>query len=121
MHISQESANKNTIQAYSESEIKIQSQCYSHSVIVNTQDAPIAWSIESLAQLDDKRLQPLLASSPEIIIIGHNQSGQFAPAPVRQLLSQQRIGLESMSIGAACRTFNVLLNEGRKVVLGIII
>lgn len=120
MHINLESSDSNTIQAYNESEIQINSQSYAHSLIVRTQGAPQAWVIDSLTQLDEERLLPLLESQAEIIIIGHNRNGQFAPVETRQRLSQQRIGLESMSIGAACRTFNVLLAEGRKVVLGII-
>jgi len=121
MHISQESTDRNTVQAYSESAIQIRSHSYTHSLIVNTVDEPIAWAIDSLASLDVAGLAPLLESGPEIIIIGHQTPGKFAPLETREHLSQQRIGLESMSIGAACRTFNVLLSEGRKVVLGVIL
>lgn len=121
MHISLESINSNSIQACNEAEIQIKNQVYRHSVIVASRGEPMAWALNSLAELNESSLEPLLASKPEIVLIGHNTPSQFAPVMIRQRLSQERIGLESMSIGAACRTFNVLLNEGRSVVLGIVL
>lgn len=120
MQINLESTDKHSIQAYSETELHIDSQSYQANLVVSSQEIIQDWPIKALKDLDEKLLQPLLKHKPEIIIIGHNQQGQFPPFSVRQSLSRQRIGLESMSIGAACRTFNVLLSEGRYVVLGII-
>lgn len=57
---------------------------------------------------------------PEIIIIGHENPGKFPPMEFMSHLSQLQIGMECMSIGAACRTYNVLLSENRAVVAGFI-
>ncbi|HAU0934786.1 TPA: hypothetical protein JBH70_12550, partial [Legionella pneumophila] len=54
------------------------------------------------------------------IIIGHLQTGKTLPVTLISQLSQKRIGIECMSIGAACRTYNVLLSEHRAVVAGFI-
>ena len=76
--------------------------------------------MKTIKELNEKSLEPLLTLEPVIIIIGHQQPGIYVPMSVMQYLSKQRIGIECMSIGAACRTFNVLLNEQRNVVIGVI-
>lgn len=120
MHINLESIDKYSVQAYSDTEIEINSTVYYHNVIVSREEIINEWPLSAISALDEQTLAPLLLHKPEIILIGHQQTGRFAPAVIRQQLMQQRIALESMSIGAACRTFNVLLSEGRAVVLGII-
>lgn len=120
MHINQEAREKHSVQAYSDSEIKINEIHYSHNLIICREEVMTDWPIKIIDDLDETHLSPLLVHQPEIIIIGHSQLGKFAPMSIRQTLSKERIGLETMSIGAACRTFNILLGEHRRVVLGII-
>lgn len=79
------------------------------------------WPIKSISELNLDLIDLLVAQKPEIIIIGHQDSGKFAPALIREFPGKKRIGFECMSIGAACRTCNVLLDELREVVLGIIL
>jgi len=119
MHISLESNDKHAVQSYSDTEIRINSNDYHKNLIVNADEIITDWPVKSIKMLDIEALTLVLDLKPEIIIIGHSQTGQFAPFPSMQFLSQQRIGLECMSIGAACRTYNVLLSELRNVVLGI--
>lgn len=121
MHINLETADQHTVQAYSETEIRIDSISYQASIIVNRHEIISDWSIHSINELTEELLVPLLKHQPRIIIIGHNNPGQFVSFPIIQTLAQRGIGLECMSIGAACRTFNVLLSEQREVVLGIIL
>lgn len=120
MHINLETTDKHTIQAYSDDEIKVDSTVYRSSLIISSHEIIQDWSIANIHQLNEEFLEPLLRYQPNIIIIGHKQQGQFAPFDIMHTLSKQRIGLECMSIGAACRTFNVLLSEQRDVVLGLI-
>lgn len=121
MNINLETANKYAVQAYSDTQIQIDSVIYQDNLIVCAQGINLKWELTTVSELDEDSLAPLLAYNPEIIIIGHNSRGKFAPPAMTQLLNSQRIGLECMSIGAACRTYNVLLSENRKVVLGTIL
>ena len=75
------------------------------------------WPVCRIQELNESNLADILQFNPEIILLGHGQPGVLAPMDVHQALSKSRIGMECMSIGAACRTFNVLLNEQRDVVL----
>lgn len=121
MHIILETADKHSIQAYSDVEIKINQTTYQQSLIVSAQQIIENWPISHLQQLTQTTILPLLQHNPRIIIIGHRHNGQFPPYPLIEFLSKQGIGIECMSIGAACRTYNVLLSEQREVVLGIIL
>ncbi|WP_019217069.1 Mth938-like domain-containing protein [Legionella tunisiensis] len=121
MHISLETVDQHTIQSYSENEIRIDAISYQSSLIVNRHELITNWPIHTVNELDAELLVPLLKHQPRIVLIGHNNQGQLVSFPIIQTLAQQGIGLECMSIGAACRTFNVLLSEHREVVLGIIL
>lgn len=121
MNINLEANTQNTVQAYQDNKIQINSIGYESSLIVSAQEIIRDLAINRIQDIDDQYLDLLTQSKPEIIIIGHEQTGVFPSGAIRGYLSQQRIGLECMSVGAACRTFNVLLSELRKVVLCIII
>jgi len=62
-----------------------------------------------------RELEPLFALRPQIVLWGAALREQAPPAQVRALLAAQAIGLEAMDLGAACRTFNILVQEERRV------
>lgn len=120
MEIHLESTESHTIHSYSDQSILVGQTTLDQSCIISPQTIQTTWPIRHLDELIKSDLvDPLLQYQPEVIIIGHTGPSQFLPSLASDL-SRQRIGLECMSIGAACRTFNVLLSEGRHVVLGII-
>lgn len=120
MHIQLETPDNNTIRSYSNTEITVGSRVYQGSIIISKSEVISSWPIDAVQKLTEITLMPAIKFEPDIIIIGHQQPGAHIPIPLLEYLSKQRIGIECMSIGAASRTFNLLLNEGRKVVIGII-
>lgn len=120
MHISLETPERHAIQAYNEKEIQIDSISYANSLIVSRQEIITDIEINHIKAIDESYIALLLKHQPELIIIGHPAIDVFPPLDLIAHLSQQRIGIEFMSIGAACRTYNVLLGEERIVSLGII-
>lgn len=121
MSLHLEAYDKHSIQGYDQQNIKINSIFYNKSLIVNRQTLVTTWPIYTIAEVNEQTLAPILLLKPEIIIIGHNEAGQQIAAKNIYMLAKQKISLEAMSIGAACRTFNILLNEYRAVVLGLIL
>ena len=121
MQINQEAHDTHSIQSYSDTHITINKTDYNNSLIVSRQRIISPWLISSLTNLTEQLLEPILALEPEVILIGQAKMGVCIPVLLLQYLSKQRIGIECMSIGAACRTFNVLLSEQRAVVLGVIL
>jgi len=120
MHINIEAAEQHAVQSYSGNKIQINSVIYEHSLIVSREKIISDLSIKHVVDIDEPYLQLLLQEKPELILIGHVDTGLFPPMSIISTLSRMRIGVESMSLGAACRTYNVLLAEGRAVVAGFI-
>lgn len=120
MQIQIDSRNPNSIISYNESQLMINDVIYNNSLIVSAHEILSLWPIRSLQALTEDSLTPMIKHHPELILIGHSQPGQQPPIAIQEWLSKQRIGLECMQIGAACRTFNLLLSEGRSCVAGFI-
>ena len=119
MEIQLSPRHPHSIRAYSDTAVSIGEQTYTQSLCLNTHKIHYPWAAGPLAHLSLAQLEPLDLSAIKIIIIGHKGSG-FAPLSLMAELSRLGIGLECMSIAAACRTFNVLLDEKRAVGLGLL-
>lgn len=119
MEIQLESAEPHTIRTYSDHSIVVGQITLDQSCIISQQSIQSAWQIQHIDELSADHLAALLQDAPDVIIIGHADTPRALPM-IASELSRQKIGIECMSIGAACRTFNVLLGEQRAVVLGII-
>ena len=120
MQIQRESPENHTIRSYTETQITVGTQNYQDSVLICKNTIIFPWEIHSIQDLNEHHLTPILELKPDILLIGHQAVGTLPPLPMLQFLSQLRLGLECMSIGAAGRTFNVLLSEDRQVVVGFI-
>ncbi len=79
------------------------------------------WSVTSLSELDEHTTAPLLEHSPELVVLGVGTQQSFPPTEVMRLFLAQQVGLECMTLDAACRTFNVLMSENRRALLGLIL
>mgnify|MGYP003875575773 CR=1 FL=1 len=74
------------------------------------------WRISIKEDINVDNLKPILeAKGVEIVIIGMGESMAFLPKDVRAAFQTKNIAVEAMDTGAAARTYNVLLQEGRKV------
>ncbi|MCP5365719.1 MAG: Mth938-like domain-containing protein [Hyphomicrobiales bacterium] len=91
------------------------------SVLVLT-DRTVAWPVRHVDLINDNALADLSEElgNAEILVIGCGHVFQPMPSGVAQKIKAQQIGLEWMDTGAACRTFNVLLTEGRRVAAALI-
>jgi uncharacterized protein len=105
----------NLIRAYSASELRIGERIVVGSCIVTADTLITNWQAEAPDELGVDELEPLLALSPQIVLLGRAAGAIAAPPSVRALLASQGIALEVMELGAACRTFNILVQEERRV------
>jgi uncharacterized protein len=74
-----------------------------------------AWSPTDVSQLNLADFKALIDCKPEVIILGSGNKLKFPNNELRREFNRLNIGLEVMDTGAACRTYNVLLSEGRNV------
>ncbi len=90
------------------------------SVLVPWRGEVVPWAVPGFEALDESSFEPLLALAPELVIFGSGSRLRFPHPAVLKALMARRIGFETMDTPAACRTYNVLLAEGRAVVAALI-
>ena len=71
-------------------------------------------TVPDVAELQDRDLEPLLKTDPEMIVVGTGWSQVRPPRDLVFSMARRGIGLEVMDTPAACRTFNILVAEGRR-------
>jgi uncharacterized protein len=104
----------NLIRAYSAGELRIGERIVVGSCIVTADTLITDWQPAAF-ELSVAQLAPLLALAPQIVLVGSPENRIAAPADVRAAFVSQGIALEVMDLGAACRTFNILVQEERRV------
>jgi uncharacterized protein len=108
-------AQAHLIRGYSAEEIRIGAERITASCIVSPERLISSWEPQCFDELLPAHLEAVLALEPQLLILGTGPTQRFAPKAVRSLMAQRGVGLEAMQLGAACRTFNVLVQEGRRV------
>src|SRR4051812_44033691 len=80
-----------------------------------------SWAPRSVEELVVAHLEPLFALRPEVVVLSTGSRQSFPRAALRAEFATRKIGLEVMEIGAACRTYNVLVGEERRVLAAILL
>jgi len=109
------------VRGYVPGQLRIGEREFGRSVIVSAQTLIEDWRPQHIGELTVADLEPVLALRPQVLLLG---SGPRQVFPARDLLAQlyaARVGFEIMDTGAACRTYNVLVAEGRAVAAALII
>jgi uncharacterized protein len=106
----------NLIRGYSPQEIRIGEQRLLASCIVSADQLIEEWPPKTFAELAPEHLEAILALKPELVLLGTGPTQRFPPSAIRSAFTSQGVGLEVMDLGAACRTFNILVQEERRVV-----
>ena len=118
MRFAQDSFASNSIRAYGDGEISVNDKTIRQSVII-TPDLIQPWEPRHIDELTAEHCRQLGAHNPEVIIIGTGKTLKFPPPQLTAGLQTQGIGVEIMAHDAACRTFNILLGEDRRVVVAL--
>lgn len=114
-------AGANSIQRHSRACIVVGNLPFEHSIVVPWVGEVQRWSPRRFEELDATDFEPLALLTPEIVIVGTGSRLRFPAASVLRLLIERRIGFECMDTGAACRTFNLLAAERRRVAAALIV
>ena len=110
-----------TVTGYDRDWVELNSIRYQHSLIVMPEMLPVPWAASDFDTLKAEHFAPFEAWAPDVVIIGTGQRQRFVPPSLLVSLIARRIGVESMDNQAACRTYNILMAEGRKVALAVIL
>ncbi len=110
-----------SVTAYGPGWVAIQGEKISHSVLITSEGARLDWHCQSFDDLGPQHFAQLAELDVELIIFGSGERLRF-PKPEWQVgLMQRHVGLETMDTQAACRTYNILAGEGRKVAAALLI
>ena len=121
MQLDRETVGGNFIRSFSPGELRINDAVYAGHVII-TPDAVVEnWSPAEITSLSIADFDAALSASPELIVFGTGVRQVFPPATVTTEILRRGIGFEVMDTTAACRTFNVLIGDGRRIVAALLI
>lgn len=116
-----QSGDRNQFTGYGAGYVTVNQRRYQRSLVVTPEAIHESWEVAAVEHLSIEAVRFLLELKPEIVLLGTGANQRFpAPAVLREFAGAQ-IGVETMDTPAACRTFNILMAEGRNVIAAIIV
>lgn len=105
----------NLIRSYAPGEVRIGEQVIHTNCIVTADTLITEWPATDPSNMDATHVDAILKLTPEVVLLGTGEVQRFPQAAIRNAFTAKGIGLETMTLGAACRTFNILVQEERRV------
>jgi uncharacterized protein len=109
------------ITGYGPGWIAIGGERISHSVVLDSGGQRSDWASDRFEDLTPAHFTSLAASRPELVVFGSGDTLRFPQPAWTRGLVEAGIGVESMDTAAACRTYNILASEGRRVVAALLV
>jgi uncharacterized protein len=108
------------ISAYEPGWIEVNGHKYTGSLVISSESGCSTWSVGQFEALNAEYFHELMQFKPELIVFGSGHTLRF-PKPIWLAgLMQRGIGVETMDTPAACRTYNILASEGRRVLAALL-
>ena len=120
LHLTRPEGNQ-LITGYGDGWVEINEARYQHSLIVLPNLLLPDWQASCFEELTEVHFERLLQLAPEVVLLGTGGKHRFLHPRLNRHLTAAGIGLESMATPAACRTYNILMAEGRKVAAALIL
>ena len=114
------SDSRNKIDGYSAGQVTITNKVYQSSLLVSPEVIVPDWPPKLFSDLAISHIEQIMTLTPEIVILGTGKSLTFPSELLLQPITERSIGIEIMDTGAACRSYNFLLGEGRHVVAALL-
>jgi uncharacterized protein len=109
------------IRSFSVGQLHVNDRIIDHHVLLTADEILAEWSPAPLENLSIADFKPALDRDPEVILFGTGPAQRFPSVRLITDIMQQGIGFETMDTAAACRTFNVLASEQRRVVAALLL
>ncbi len=111
-----QSSTKNLITAYDTDYLSIHDKKITENVLIYPETISLILDITTIHDINELTIQKAINFNPEIILFGFNSPNLFLSANQIKIFHDHNIAVESMNLMSACRTFNILLSEQRKVI-----
>lgn len=116
-----EAVGKNAITGYGEGYVLVNRTRYERTLVVLPDRLITDWPATTFGALSADHLAALLPLNADIVLLGTGATLQFPPADVMAPLMRAGVGYEVMDVQAACRTYNILVSEERKVAAALLL
>ncbi len=113
--------NQKTFTGHGAGYVAVNGQRYQQAIVVSADAVHTDWNATDFATLSATHFAYLLALKPEVLLLGTGARQQFAHPDLYRELIRAGIGVEFMDTPAACRTYNILIAEDRKVVAAVLL
>jgi uncharacterized protein len=120
LHLTQ-AEGQNLITSYGEGWVEINRKRYAHSLIVMPETIIEDWSVADFESMKIEDLQRLADLKPEVVLLGTGAKHRFIHPRLSAPLTALGVSVECMDTAAACRTYNILMGEGRNVATALIV
>lgn len=110
----------NTVTAYGEGFVEVNATRYESPLLVSPEAPTQVWPVAGFEALQEADFAPILALAPDVVLLGTGARQRFPHPGLTRALMTARIGVEFMDTRAACRTYNILMAEGRRVVAALL-
>jgi uncharacterized protein len=106
---------------YADEHVMINKERFDTSVVVRAEEVRSDWQVSSFDELSESHFEYFLPLQPEVLLLGTGMQQRFAHPRLYRALTNAGIGVECMDTPAACRTYNILVAEDRRVIAAILI
>jgi len=111
----------NTVTGYGADYVEVNLERHTGSILVMPESPVTLWPVHAFDALTPELFEMLLPLKPEVVVFGSGERLRFPHPRLTAALAAKRIGVEAMDFKAACRTYNILMAEGRRVAAALLI
>ncbi|MBL0920369.1 MAG: Mth938-like domain-containing protein [Hydrogenophaga sp.] len=124
MKLHADAPNQLAVTALGEGWVAVNGERHTTSLVLSASRGLRAWPCHRFEQLEATHFSELLdepGTPPELVIFGSGTRLRFVAPVLLRALMERRIGVETMDTAAACRTYNILAGEGRRVTAALLL
>lgn len=107
--------------AHGAGHVIVNGERFEHSIVVLAEAVRVDWAVAGFEGLDESHFDYFLALKPDVLLLGTGTTQRFPHPRLYRTLTDAGIGVECMDTPAACRTYNILVAESRKVIAAILL
>ena len=113
--------NHYSITSYSPDWVRVNEQEFRRSLIITPEQLVSDWPPQTFGDLVEAHFEVIAGLEPEIVLLGTGSRQRFPRPPLLRSLLGRGVGVEIMDTAAACRTYNIIMLEGRRVAVALLL
>ena len=109
------------ITSYETGKLMVNGKTITSSIVIAPDKLLEDWMLADISNLTAEHIEKIIQFNPELVLLGTGKNLTFPEVAIYSQLIKMGIGVDIMDTGAACRTYNILSGEGRRVIAGLVI